>query len=213
MSSAIPPSDPYEILVTGLGELEIEAGEAALVRLVELADLVASWSRRFNLSAHRDPQAVCRRLILDAAALGQCLPQFDSLNDLGSGAGFPGVPLAILWPRRSVHLVEARERRYHFLRELVRSLELENVSVERGRIEEVDPIPRAGAVAQAVGPPETVFGWMRRWAVQGGFLAIPSSPGQGLPPTLTGLEPVVEQLYRVPLEGPTRSLWLTRRID
>ena len=213
MPSATPSGDPYEILAAGLGELAIEADDARLRLLVELAEMVASWSRRFNLSAHRDSQSVCRRLILDAAALGQCLPELDSLNDLGSGAGFPGVPLAILWPRCSVHLVEARERRFHFLRELVRSLELENLSVERGRIEEGDPSPRAGAVAQAVGRPETVLGWMRRWTVQGGLLAIPTSAGQSLPPALAGLEPVVEQRYRVPLEGPTRCVWLARRTD
>ncbi len=197
------------LVETGLAELGIEPTSGTVERLAELARCVEDWGRSLNLTGHRDAEAVTRRLVLDAAALVQALPRVPSYADLGSGAGFPGLPIAILDPDATVVLVEARERRHHFQRHVVRSLGLENVRPIRGRIEEAEPVPSDLVLAQAVAPPGSLVEWMRRWAVPGGLLAVPggTSPRKVDVPDLADAR---NASYQVPLGGPTRTVWIAR---
>jgi 16S rRNA (guanine527-N7)-methyltransferase len=214
-----PPAPPHStshsavrpLLAAGLRELELDEG---LVQpLCTLAELLAQWASRMNLTGHRTPEGIARRLILDALALGRALPirAPTSLVDLGSGAGFPGLPLAICWPRTRVTLVEARARRHHFQRAAVRTLGLVNAEPRRGRIEELPAEPHEVAVAQALAGPEQAVAWMRPWVAPGGWLVLartPESPELAAP---EGFETGRSILYQVPCSGPTRALWIARR--
>jgi 16S rRNA (guanine527-N7)-methyltransferase len=134
-----------------------------------------------------------------------------SLVDLGSGAGFPGLPLAVVRPSCRVLLVEAREKRHHFQRAAIRELSLSNVEALRGRAESLAPRPAAAVVAQAVAEPSRALLWMLPWVEIGGWLALPGgerAPQVELPPAVTR-ERLVE--YVVPGGGPRRTLWLGRR--
>ena len=207
MPDSALPADLSE----GLGELSLEPQPGAIEMLVALADLVEAWGRRMNLTGHRDSRTIGQRLVLDAAALLVQLPSFESVADLGAGAGFPGLPLAILRPDSRVFLVEARERRHHFQREVIRTLELRNVEAIRGRFEEIEPVLCDLVVAQAVGAPEKLVGWMLRWARPGAALAVPG--GDALRSTAAACEGLADSEvveYTVPLGGPKRSLWLGR---
>jgi 16S rRNA (guanine527-N7)-methyltransferase len=169
------------------------------------------WGQRINLSGHRDVESIVARLILDAAALAAHLPPVASLVDLGSGAGFPGLPLAVLRPESALLLVEAREKRHHFQRAAVRELELGNVTALWGRAERVPAQPRAAVIAQAVAEPSRALGWMIPWAEVGGWLAL---PGGEHPPEIAPHPSVIPErvvAYRVPGGGPSRTLWLGRR--
>jgi len=199
------------MLERGLEELGTPAEIGQIEALSGFVDRVAEWGARLNLSGHRQPDSIAHRLVLGAGALCKQLPDLPSLNDLGSGAGFPGIPIAILRPGCAVHLVEARERRYHFLREVARQLNLSNVTVERGRIERVEAKPAAGAVAQAVGPANRVLEWMLPWVEPHGWLVLPISMDGELPAERPGVVDVNPCDYRVPLGGPTRRAWLARK--
>lgn len=214
-----PPAPPHSapgtavhsILAAGLRELELDEGLAQ--PLCTLTELLAQWASRMNLTGHRTPEGIARRLILDALALGRALPirAPTSLVDLGSGAGFPGLPLAICWPRTRVTLVEARARRHHFQRAAVRTLGLVNAEPRRGRIEELPAEPHEVAVAQALAGPEQAVAWMRPWVAPGGWLVLartPESPELAAP---EGFETGRSILYQVPCSGPTRALWIARR--
>jgi 16S rRNA (guanine527-N7)-methyltransferase len=211
-------SDPLELLRRGLGELGSEVGPDAVERLGAFATLLARWAPRINLTGHRDVEAIAKLLLLDAAALWQALPRVRSVVDLGSGAGVPGLPIAILAPQVGVLLVEARLRRHHFQKAARRELGLENVALRLGRMEELEPEPADLVVAQAVAPPATVLGWMIPWARGGGWLAIPGAE-QAPDPLARGDGPAgqVEDArvlsYRVPLSARQRSVWLARRKD
>lgn len=180
-----------------------------LERLAELASLVAAWGERMNLTGHRDAETVARRLVLDALALSRVLPASETIADLGSGAGFPGLPLAILRPDSRVFLVESRERRHHFQRQAVRALGLENATPRRGRFDEMQPELCGGVLAQAVAPPDRLLGWMLRWAAPGAWIAVPTGerPEPLESPRIATQEALV---YRVPLGGSQRGLWLAR---
>jgi 16S rRNA (guanine527-N7)-methyltransferase len=204
---------PRALLAQGLAELgeDPEQLEAALDRLAALAELVARWTRRIDLTGHGTPEEAVRRLILDALALARAAPPFESLADLGSGAGFPGLPIAIRYPDRRVTLIESRERRHHFQRAAARELGLANVDPLRGRAEELEPRPHAAVVAQALGAAGAVLGWMLRWARPGAHLLLPGGPAPPRPPAHPQVIDAEVVSYSVPLGGPKRTLWIGKR--
>ena len=176
---------------------------------MDLAGLLERWNERINLSGHRTAAELMARLILEALALSPLLPpSAGSLVDLGSGAGFPGLPLAIARPAMRTQLVDSRERRHHFQRAAIRALGMQNVRALRGRIEELDPEPAQIAIAQAVAAPSAVLESMLPWAEPGGWVVIPGSetpPNPGSHPQLLQAEVA---RYRAPLDGPERTLWI-----
>ena len=123
----------------------LRAGLAALALPGELAppllaylDLLARWNRTYNLTAVRDPREMVSRHLLDSLAMEPFLDGIDSLADLGTGPGLPGIPLAIARPGLRVTLVEANGKKARFLREAVRTLGLANAEVAESRIEALD---------------------------------------------------------------------------
>jgi 16S rRNA (guanine527-N7)-methyltransferase len=182
--------------------------------LLRLAALLERWAQRINLSSHRDVESIAARLILDAVALARCLPPANGLVDLGSGAGFPGLPLAVLRPECAVLLVEAREKRHHFQRAAVRELGMGNVEALCGRAEQLEPQPRDLAIGQAMAKPEQALRWLTPWARIGGWLALPGGetpPRIEHDPEAVAFERVAD--YVVPCGGPRRTLWLGRRLS
>jgi 16S rRNA (guanine527-N7)-methyltransferase len=179
--------------------------------LFALARLLARWSGRMNLTGHRSLEAIVERLILEAVALSEVVQAVGSLADLGSGAGFPGLPLAILRPRCRVTLVESRERRHHFQRAAVREIGIPNARPLRGRAESLEPSPHEAVIAQALARPERALTWMVRWAEPGGLLLL---PGGEEPPRLQAPPGVCFATclrYRVPGRRPGRTVWVGRR--
>lgn len=121
--------------------------------------------------------------------------------DLGSGAGLPGLPLAILWPDTQIHLVERRASRADLIRRGVEAVGLENAVVQQadaGRVElEVEMV-----VARAAAPPETVAGWARSMLVPGGVLVMGGS-WQEAPAVGPG-----QELVEVPAWVLDRPVWI-----
>lgn len=98
--------------------------------------LLLKWNSRLNLTAIRDPETILRRHFIECIQCAQALPQLKSptLLDFGSGAGFPGIPIAICRPDFHVTLAESQRKKAAFLRETVRTLGL-SAKVFDGRVE------------------------------------------------------------------------------
>lgn len=205
-------SGPGEILERGLEAVGLEASASQVRALLDLAELVERWGSRINLTGHRDLDAIVRRLVLDAAALVSVLPDVPTLADLGSGAGFPGLPIAILRPRCTVTLIESREKRHHFQRAACRALGLANATPLRGRAEQIEPIPHAAVVAQAMARPVAALPVMLRWVEIGGFVLLPGGEAAQVidDPRVSAARTLG---YRVPVGGPRRTLWIARRVS
>lgn len=205
-------TDPAKLLDQGLGELGLAASQPQRDALLDLARLLDRWGARINLTGHRGLSAIVRNLLLDAVALVAQLPEIESLADLGSGAGFPGLPAAILRPSCRVTLVESRLKRHHFQRAACRALGVRNVAPVLGRAEELEPSPHAAAVAQAVARPEVALALMVRWLAPGGLAVLPGGPD---PPRVTHprLRPEGVLRYRVPCGGSERTLWVGRMVE
>ena len=200
--------DPADLLAQGLASLELRLGASAQSQLLDLARLLDHWAQRFNLTSHRTPQAIIRRLVLDALALTERLPAAHQVVDLGSGAGFPGLPLAVRRPATRVVLVEARERRHHFQKMAIRALGLRNVEARHGRIEELEPTPSGGVVAQALTQPSRAVAMSLPWCEAGGWIAVPGAEIPPLPDPISGVARPEIRSYQVPCGGPQRTLWI-----
>jgi len=205
--------DHEALLHQGLAELNLHPPPAAVRQLLELASLLASWAPRINLTGHRDLPGIVRWLVLDALALSPHLPGGESLLDLGSGAGFPGLPLAILDPERQITLVDSRRRRHHFQRAAIRQLELSNVQALLGRSEELCEPRFHVVVAQALAAPVKAVELMLPWLIDGGCVALAAGPsGPGPIVEVPGLGPAQTRTYRIPTLSVSRSVWIARRI-
>lgn len=210
--------DPNEIAVfalvaSGLAELEIQASDELIQTLVDLVLLLERWAGRINLTGHRDALSMTTRLVLDAAALSISLPELNEASriaDLGTGAGFPGLPIAILHPDVEVLLVDSRLKRNHFQREACRRLGLKNVRPILGRAEELETIPSDVVIAQAMTKPEAALALMMPWARAGGHVILPASEGTAPPSLPDPLELIDDRSYLVPRSGIRRRLWVTR---
>lgn len=123
-------------LCAGLAVLRLDPDETAIARLLAYVDLLAHWNAAYNLSAVRDRSEMVTRHLLDSLAIVPYLGGA-TLADLGSGAGLPGVPLAIVAPWRNVTLIDSNGKKARFLRAAVRELALENVRVVESRVEAV----------------------------------------------------------------------------
>ncbi len=118
-------------------------------RLSEYLDLLVRWNTRTNLTAIREPEDIVRRHFGESLFAGEHLgaPLPDTLLDLGSGAGFPGLPIALLRPEIKVTLAESQGKKASFLREAVRTLGLPNVEVWAARAESMPEERRFHTVA------------------------------------------------------------------
>ena len=196
-----------------VGTLPFAASQAAAERLTKLAVLVEVWGARMNLSGHRSAEVIAAALIGDAIGLlGQIealvgSPLEGHLVDLGSGAGFPGLPIAVLRSGLEVHMVEAREKRHHFQRAARRQLGLTNAHPIHGRIEANSIAGADWVVAQAVGPIAEVIKSMRPYARGGGRLIVPGSDRLKAP---AGFDDYAGQVisYRSPMLDQSRKLWI-----
>ncbi|MEI9981717.1 MAG: 16S rRNA (guanine(527)-N(7))-methyltransferase RsmG [Edaphobacter sp.] len=109
---------------------------AVLSQLSLYLDLLLKWNARTNLTAIRDPEEIVRRHFGESLFAARHVPaETRTLLDFGSGAGFPGLPIALLHPNLQVTLAESQNKKSTFLREAVRTLTLPNVEVWPHRTE------------------------------------------------------------------------------
>jgi 16S rRNA (guanine527-N7)-methyltransferase len=133
---------PHAALDRGLGELALALPLEARKRLLDYLALLAKWNRTYNLTAIHDPLAMVAHHLLDSLSVLPHLPlaaEHARLADAGSGAGLPGIPLAIARPRWRVALAESSQKKAAFLRQAAIELALDNVEVHQGRVEAWHP--------------------------------------------------------------------------
>lgn len=124
-----------------------------------------------GLIGPREAPRVWERHLLNSAVLAELVPPDSSVIDLGSGAGLPGIPLALARPDLTVTLLEPTLRRVEFLTDVVTELGLERVNVLRIRAEDAGPDVTAGVVtARAVAPLDRLAGWAMPLVEPGGAL-------------------------------------------
>lgn len=119
--------------------LDVLVTEKMIDQFSDYYDLLIEWNKVMNLTAITDLTEVVQKHFLDSAALGiYCnLNQKLSLADIGTGAGFPGIPLKILFPKLEVVLIDSVGKRIKFLNEVIRILGLDQIQAIHGRAEDL----------------------------------------------------------------------------
>lgn len=147
------------------------------------------WGERMNLVGSTEPEALDRH-VADSLAAASALPQGARVVDLGSGAGFPGLPIALRRPDVLMTLVDSREKRVNFLRHVVRTLHIDTVTVVRARIQAAPPYRYDYALLRAVAPPGRALELAMSWLQPEGEAWIWSSDSVPDPAPLAGSIPL-----------------------
>jgi 16S rRNA (guanine527-N7)-methyltransferase len=161
------------ILGRGLSDTELQAFEKYL-------GLLQKWQRVQRLVGSVDPGWVVRSLFLDSLLFLHLLPErVQRVADVGSGAGFPGIPIKIVRPRLALTLIESRERRASFLSTVIREIGLDGIQVRNTRAEELaDESPHAfdAVVLRCAGDPTDVLPVTLRLVGPGGRIVMAGPP-------------------------------------
>lgn len=157
-SSDLPMTDPSAIEVPPAGTEEYFGSAFPLAQ--RYAEHLASTGIEWGLIGPREIDRLWTRHILNCAVVAEFIEDGDVVGDVGSGAGLPGIPIALLRPEAKVVLIEPMERRVEWLRMVIDDLGLKNVRIVRARVEElVDEEMFTVVTARAVKAMTTLIEW------------------------------------------------------
>ena len=153
-----------EELAHGIQTLGLDIDAATQQRLLDYLALLAKWNKAYNLTAVRDVDEMVSRHLLDSLSI---VPPFEAAGgdrwlDVGSGGGMPGIPLAILFPGKSLTLLDSNGKKTRFLTQVKLELKLDNLQVIHSRVEAFQPEqPFDGIVSRAFSSLEDFTNWTR----------------------------------------------------
>lgn len=128
-----------ELFKDGMKKLRAEVSEAQTEQFLKYSQLLVEWNKKMNLTAITDPDGISVKHFLDSVlplytvGLSDCV----SIADIGTGAGFPGIPLKIMRPEFKLTLVDSLNKRIRFLSEVVKELKLDDTECIHARAEEL----------------------------------------------------------------------------
>ena len=132
-----------DLLKKGCKELEIELSDKQADLFLKYLDLLKKWSTKINLTSIKDDKEIITKHFLDSLTLIRFIKSGSNVLDIGSGAGFPGIPVSIVNEYINMSLLEPHEKKHLFTREVKRSLNLKNLMLYQGRAEdEYNNLPR-----------------------------------------------------------------------
>ena len=130
--------NPAEQLKRGLSAMGVELPPERHEKLLAYLALLYKWNRTYSLTALKEQDRAVSHHLLDSLSILPCVPG-GRLLDVGSGGGTPGIPLAIARPDLAVTLLDSNSKKAAFLRQAAIELELPNVAVHGGRVEQYHP--------------------------------------------------------------------------
>lgn len=126
--------------INDLNEFHIEISEVKKNQFLTYYELLTKWNSFMNLTAITEFDEVMKKHFVDSVSLIKAIPDIDkkeyTLIDVGSGAGFPGVPLKIVFPKLRVVLLDSLNKRVSFLNEVIAQLQLQDIEAVHGRAED-----------------------------------------------------------------------------
>ncbi len=126
-----------EILRQGIGQLGLNYSNNIISKLLIYKDILLKWNKAFNLTALRDEKTVVINHLLDSLSVAHLIQENDIL-DVGSGAGLPGIVLALYDPKKQITLVDKVGKKAAFMRQVCIELDIKNVDVIHCRVEDMD---------------------------------------------------------------------------
>lgn len=126
------------VLRQGLQQLGLECSEMKILKLLRYVQLLEQWNKHFNLTSVRTPEQMLIRHLLDSLSVIDYIPQ-ERVLDMGTGAGLPGLVLAIINSNRKYVLLDSNGKKTRFITQVKIELALDNVEVAKSRVETYHP--------------------------------------------------------------------------
>jgi len=127
-----------KILASGIASLNLSMTDEKIDQLLGFIKLIEKWNKAYNLTAIRDREEMARLHILDSLAIAPHI-EGKRVIDIGTGAGLPGIPLAICLPEIDFTLLDSNAKKTRFVQQVVLELKLKNVEVLHSRVENYHP--------------------------------------------------------------------------
>jgi len=156
LTTAPLPDPDFPTLQTACRQLDIELIQSQYDSLVRYVQLLRDWNTRLNLVSRRDTDRAFSYHVIDSLAVQRLIPQGARVCDFGSGAGLPGIPVALVRPDVQMFLIESSHKKSRFLETVVRKLELDGVRVLNDRAESLPPLECDVVLSRLAGPLEDV---------------------------------------------------------
>lgn len=128
----------HQLLQSGLHQLNLRLSDDFIEKIIDFIAVLNKWNKVYNLIGTTDDKEIIIKHILDSLAVLPHL-QGNQFIDVGSGGGFPGIPLALADPNRSWVLLDATEKRTRFLRQVQQTLSLDHIQIINARVEKYKP--------------------------------------------------------------------------
>lgn len=133
------PSSLHNLLQRAIQEANLKVDIETQQKLVLYIELLEKWNAIHNLTAIREPIAMLNKHVLDSLVVLPHLPSGQRIVDVGTGAGLPGIPLALAEPQRKMILIDSNQKKINFVQHMILSLKLENAVAVCTRVERYKP--------------------------------------------------------------------------
>jgi 16S rRNA (guanine527-N7)-methyltransferase len=155
--------------------------EQIVSQLSSYLELLVKWNRKINLTSEKTPSEILHRHIFDSLQYARVISPSDQIMDIGSGAGFPGIPLKIVYPHLVLTLVESQRKRCSFLEAVFSNLGLQDTRVINERAENVTPVPMVDVVIlRAVSDIKSCLDLAVKFLEKGGKVVLKKGPEENM---------------------------------
>ena len=125
-------------LENGTKKLDLNLTENQQKILIEYLELLAKWNKAYNLTAIKDVEAMVSHHLLDSLSIAKFI-KGKNILDVGTGAGFPGIPLAVYYPEKKFVLLDSNGKKIRFITQAIYQLKIENITLIQDRVENYQP--------------------------------------------------------------------------
>jgi 16S rRNA (guanine527-N7)-methyltransferase len=200
----------HQLIRQAADTLGVEVDRKASDKFEAHAAELLAWNRKVNLTAITDPREIAIKHFVDSLAPLPLLPPGCRLLDIGSGAGFPGIPLKIVMPALQVTLIDAARKRAHFMRHIIRVLQLKGITALHQRTDDFLRDTQAAhafdvIVSRAFTSLERFFHAAEPFLAEGGRII--AFKGKLAPGELESFDAIREQKKAASGNGPTAFQW------
>lgn len=161
-TAARPNADPdFPTLQNACRQLSLELTQSQYESLVRYTQLLRDWNLRLNLVSRRDTDRILTYHVIDSLAVQRLIPPGARVCDIGTGAGLPGIPVALVRPDVKMFLIESSQKKSRFLQTAVTELGLNNVEVLNERAESLPGLDCDTILSRLAGPLRDVVQYAR----------------------------------------------------